>query len=173
MDLGPLARLQTLLRSFPSDWAYGSIAYVYDPSSHTYDWTAIEQDIGVPSLPSDYKQLMDGYGPLVIAGIFIVDPDDFAAAHELHADSLRDWWSQDLKPSGPIHPEPGGLLFCASTEGRETLWWDRSHTDPDQWTITWDAEFHRYTFNGTLTELLVAELTGHLRPRLTAFTLNE
>jgi hypothetical protein len=169
MDLDPLARLLSLLRSFPSDWAYDSIS----PSSRTYDWARIEQDVGVPGLPADYKQLMQGYSSLVVAGIFIVDPDEFAAMHELHAEPLREWWTRRPEGSRAIYPQPGGLLFCASTEGRDTLWWDTSHPDPDRWTITWEVEFDRHTFDGTLTELLVAELTDHLEPRLTAFTVSE
>lgn len=38
--------------------------------------------------------------------------------------------------------------------------------------IVWDAEFDQHTFDSTLTELLVAELTGVLEPQLTDFTVD-
>ncbi|AQZ68559.1 unnamed protein product [[Actinomadura] parvosata subsp. kistnae] len=67
-----------------------------------------------------------------------------------------------------FHPEPGGLLWCADTEGRDFIWWDTSNPDPDRWTMAWDVEFDRYTFSGTLTELVIADLTGRLDESLTA-----
>jgi hypothetical protein len=167
MGLDSLARLRNILQSFPSDWAYGRP----EPSSHRYDWAGVEQAIGVSGLPADYKRLMEDYGRLVIAGIFISDPNDFAAAHEMLAEDLREHWTEYSEESRPVHPQPGGLLLCASTEGRDALWWDTSQPNPDRWTITWDVEFDRHTFDGTLTELLVAELTGQLEPRLTDFTV--
>ncbi|HEX8628453.1 MAG TPA: hypothetical protein VF755_09825 [Catenuloplanes sp.] len=173
MDLDPLARLQAIMRSFPSDLAYDLSRYVYEPGSHPYDWPAVEQGIGVVGLPSDYKRLLEGYGPLGVGGIFIVAPDHFAARHDVHAASLRQFWSEFRPGSRSIHPDPGGLLYCASTEGRDVLWWDTSDPDPDRWTIVWDVEFECHRFDGTLTELLVAELTGELRPQLTDFTVSE
>ncbi|TCO61152.1 SUKH superfamily protein [Actinocrispum wychmicini] len=172
MDLEPLARLRTVLASFPAGLAYEMSGLVYDPSSRAYDWAAIENSVGV-GLPADYKRLMDGYGSLVVGGIFIVSPDDFLAEHERLANDLRDWFADEPEGARPIHPEPDGLLLCASTEGRDILWWDTSNPDPDRWPILWDVEFDRHTFNGTLTELLVADLTGTLDPQLTAFTVGE
>ena len=117
--------------------------------------------------------LTTAYGPLVVAGIFVVDPDTFTATHDLHAAPLRQWWSDRPERARPVHPDPGGLLFCASTEGRDTLWWDTAHPDADRWTIVWDIEFDRHPFPGSLTELLAAELSGRLDPRLTAFATGD
>jgi len=46
-------------------------------------------------------------------------------------------------------------------------------SNPDRWTIVWDVEFEGHTFDGTLTELLIAELTGALEPQLTDFTADQ
>jgi hypothetical protein len=115
---------------------------------------------------------MDGYGDLVVGGIFIVPPEKLLSHHDVQANHLREWFADEPGSARPIYPEPGGLLLCASTEGRDVLWWDTSNPDPDRWPILWDVEFDRHTFEGTLTELLVSDLTGVLDPRLTAFTIN-
>ncbi|MBP2337695.1 hypothetical protein JOF41_003873 [Saccharothrix coeruleofusca] len=169
MDLAPLARLRAVLACFPTGLAYDMSGLLYDPSSHAHDWTAVEDGVGI-GLPTDYKRLMDGYGDLVVGGIFIVSPDNLPAEHEVQANGLRDWFADEPGGARPIHPDPGGLLLCATTEGRDVLWWDTSNPDPDRWPILWDVEFDRHTFDGTLTELLVAELTGALDPQLTDFT---
>ena len=135
---------------------------------HTYDWPGITASLGVAGLPSDFKRLAEAYGPAVINGIFVVDPDRFAESHETHAEYLRRFWAAEPQDAIPVHPEPGGLLLCAMTEGRDTLWWDTAPPDPDQWTITWDVEFDQHRFAGTLTELIIADLTGRLEPALTA-----
>jgi hypothetical protein len=172
MEFEPLARLRTVLASFPPDLAYEPSGLRYDPSARSHDWTAIEAGVGV-RLPTDYKRLMDGYGRLVVAGIFIVSAEDFLAEHETQANSLRDWFAREPEGARPIHPEPGGLLLCATTEGRDVLWWDTSNPDPDRWPILWDVEFDRHSFDGTLTELLVADLTGALDPLLTGFSASD
>ncbi|ATE54554.1 SMI1/KNR4 family protein [Actinosynnema pretiosum] len=170
MEPDSLARLRTVLAAFPRGLAYDMSGPRYDPAFHAHDWTAVEERVGT-RLPADYRRLADGYGGLVVAGIFLVTPDDLPAVHEAHANSLRDHFAHRPDLARPVHPEPGGLLLCATTEGRDILWWDTTAPDPDRWSIVWDAEFAAHTFPGTLTELLVADLTGVLRPRLTAFTV--
>ncbi|WP_433211829.1 hypothetical protein [Microtetraspora malaysiensis] len=128
------------------------------------DWTEIERTVGL-RLPADYKRLTETYDPVVINGLFVEQPEDLRERHDEFAGELDD--GEDGAPFR-VHPEPGGLLWCGSTEGREWLWWDTSHPDPDRWTITWDVEFDRHTFDGTLTELLIADLTGTLPRPLTA-----
>jgi hypothetical protein len=148
------------------------------PTPRTYDWEATEREVGVPRLPTDYKRLLRAHGSavingfLTIYGISIADPDELVSSHQWQAGYLRDWWTQHPRDAGRIHPEPGGLLLCATTEGRDILWWDTSRPNPDQWTITWDVEFDRHTFAGTLTELLVADFTGRLDPPLTGAGLS-
>ncbi|MBG6093173.1 hypothetical protein [Actinomadura viridis] len=78
------------------------------------------------------------------------------------AEYLPDWSEQWDRPDGTdpeheytVHPEPGGLVYCGSTEGRDTLCWDTRDPDPDRWPVVSDKGIFP-----ALTELLVAELTG-------------
>jgi hypothetical protein len=92
------------------------------PTPRTYDWEAIERELGVPRLPTDYKRLLGAHGSavingfLTIGGISITDPDKLVSSHQWQAGYLRDWWTQHPQDAGRIHPEPGGLLLCAVTE---------------------------------------------------------
>lgn len=141
-----------------------------------YDWEAIERRLGVPRLPTDYKRLYETYSYghwIVLNGIFVEYPHDLASRHAIQAEILRKLaeptpeWGFEAGPHYPVHPEPGGLLYCGSTEGRSTLWWDTRDPDPDRWPV---LPGHREEAAGTVTELLVAELTG-IGPGLTAFGL--
>ncbi|MFC5751666.1 SMI1/KNR4 family protein [Actinomadura rugatobispora] len=133
----------------------------------TFDWEAAERRLGVPGLPSDYKRLYEEYGGhghwIVFNGIFIETPQGIAAEHPDQADILRD--DLDVLPSAApgrrytLHPEPGGLLYCGSTEGRDTLFWDTHDADPDRWPVV-NAGYGEAQKFGPLVELLVAELTG-------------
>lgn len=142
----------------------------------TYDWEGIERQLGVPWLPADYKRLYETYCYghwIVYNGIFVEHPHDLASRHTTQAEILRKLaepkpeWGLEGRPRYPLHPEPGGLLYCGSTEGRDTLWWDTRDPDPDHWPVKTD---HDEEGAGTITELLVAELTG-IGPGLTAFEL--
>jgi hypothetical protein len=130
---------------------------------HTYDWPAIEGALGL-RLPSDYKRLFEVYGTIGINGITIGHPEDLQQHHEEQVEYL----DQEDDEAVTVHPTPQGLLWCANTEGRDTIWWDTSDPDPDRWTMVWDVEFDRHTFPGTLTELVIADLTSRLAAPLTA-----
>ncbi|MGP4102506.1 SMI1/KNR4 family protein [Nonomuraea sp. KM90] len=132
-------------------------------SSDTCDWAGIERSLGL-RLPSDYKRLFERYGMIGINGISIVHPEELQEQHEQRAGYL----DRNADKAMAVHPAPGGLLWCADTEGRDFIWWDTSDPDPDRWTMVWDIEFDRHTFPGTLTELVIADLTGRLGKPLTA-----
>jgi hypothetical protein len=140
--------------------------------AHGYAWDRIESELGVP-LPTDYKRLLESRGPAYVNGIFLTNPARLVADHEIQAESLRDWWAERPASAGKVWPEPGGLLLCVTTEGREIVWWDTADPDPDRWTLTWDVEFSAHTFAGTVTELLIADLTGRLEAGLTSLTPND
>ncbi|MFF0776749.1 SMI1/KNR4 family protein [Nonomuraea wenchangensis] len=130
---------------------------------HTYDWPSIERSLGL-RLPSDYKRLFEAYGTIGINGITIGHPEDLQQQHEEQVEYLD--WEEDEAMA--VHPSPGGLLWCANTEGRDCIWWHTCDPDPNRWTMVWDVEFDRRTFPGTLTELLIADLTSRLASPLTA-----
>ncbi|WP_433515340.1 hypothetical protein ACQP2T_06800 [Nonomuraea sp. CA-143628] len=132
-------------------------------SGYTYDWPAIERALGL-RLPADYKRLFEVYGAIGINGITIGHPEELQQQHEERVEYLD--WEEDTAMT--VHPALGGLLWCANTEGRDTIWWDTSDPDPNRWTMVWDVEFNRHTFPGTLTELVIADLTSRLASPLTA-----
>ncbi|MEV6860028.1 hypothetical protein AB0M44_03335 [Streptosporangium subroseum] len=135
----------------------------------TYDWDAVEREVDVTGLPTDYKRLYEEYGPrFAVNGFFVAGPAEIASLHALHTNFLRKWCKDNGRPEDAdpgdhytVYPEPGGLLFCGSTEGRDVLCWDTKNPDPSKWPIV-NADYGGpEVFTGTLTELLVAELTGH------------
>ncbi|XVQ09947.1 hypothetical protein ACQP1W_46780 [Spirillospora sp. CA-255316] len=137
-------------------------------SPATFDWEAIERRLGVPRLPSDYKRLYEEYGGhghwIVYNGFFIDTPHDIPDRHPDHADGLQEFTLDRIGPRDDgrrytVHPEPGGLLYCGSTEGRDTLYWDTHDPDPDRWPVVNAGYGHIEEF-GPIVELLVAELTG-------------
>ncbi|WP_152563952.1 SMI1/KNR4 family protein [Actinomadura welshii] len=129
-----------------------------------FDWDAIAEELGVPGLPSDYKRLHEEYGSNVaLNGIFVAGPLELASLHQTFAEYLPNWSQHWDTPPGTdpehvhsVHHDSGGLVFCGSTEGRDTLCWDTRDPDPDRWSVVGDGGT-----SSTLTELLVAELTGN------------
>ncbi|MEW2357707.1 SMI1/KNR4 family protein [Spirillospora sp. NPDC029432] len=131
----------------------------------TYDWEALERGLGVPRLPTDYKRLYETYSGghwIVLKGIFVEHPRDLAARHAGQATFIRDVRVQDPARPGRRHvpfPEPGGLLYRGSTEGRDTLCCDTQDPDPDRWPVV-NLGYGDVEEFGPIVELLVAELTG-------------
>lgn len=152
----PLAQLETIIGPAPA--------------GHGYDWAAVEADLPVTGVPTDYRRLMSVHGALTINGIRLIGPDELVEEQAEHAELLADSWGDDPDEALLFYPEPGGLLVCATTESRQILFWDTTDPDPDRWTIVWDVDIFRETFAGTLTELLLADLTGRLEPRLSSRT---
>lgn len=132
----------------------------------THDWDTIESELGA-KLPTDYKELQESFsGPTAWNGFFLVAPAKVAYHQEMYRDFLEDWCHDDRPEDADpdeyfdVFPAPGGLLHCASTEGRDVLCWDTRDPDPDRWPVV------RLDFGGpveygcTITELLVDVLTG-------------
>ncbi|WP_433146406.1 SMI1/KNR4 family protein [Actinomadura nitritigenes] len=153
----PLAQLRTIIGP-------GRPATARDAG---YDWEAIEQELGVPALPADYKRLYEVYGAggrFAVNGIFVQAPDGLAEHLAEYGHYYRKWAENCRNPANPDrrykgYPEPGGLLYCGSTEGRDTLCWDTAGPDPDRWPVV-NLGYGDVVEFGPLTELLVAELTG-------------
>ncbi|WP_139360892.1 hypothetical protein [Mycobacterium sp. D16R24] len=133
------------------------------PQPRTHDWHEIEGKLGF-GLPTDYKRLHDAYGRVHLNGIFVSAPDEVWHLHDMHASVLDDAFEW-RRPTGP-----GGMLLCATTEGRSTVVWDTANDDPDAWPLIVDDGYGRMP--GTLTELLVGELTD-TGPGLTSFELGD
>ncbi|MBE1536605.1 SMI1/KNR4 family protein [Actinomadura algeriensis] len=130
-----------------------------------HDWDAIESDLGT-KLPADYKKLQESFSDTVWNGFFVAAPKEVASDHEFHRDLLEDWCDDDRPEDADpdeyfdVFPAPGGLLYCASTEGRDVLCWDTRDPDPDLWPVVrLDFDGH-VDYGCTITELLVDVLTG-------------
>lgn len=174
LSLGPVARERTFTRADHQvaglepepEVARDPLAQlrtiVAPTETHRYDWPEIEREIGIARLPADYQRLAETYGPFVLNGIFVADPIALAELHQSHA---------FLVEPHAVHPQPGGLLYCGATEGRDGLWWDASDPDPDRWPVVCEPAFQ--TFAGTLTELLVAQATGTSDIALADFGLGD
>lgn len=193
LSLPPLPRERTLIPAgHPVDFTPPDEVGTRDPLAQlqtivgpgtpgTYDWETIERQLGVPHLPSDYKRLYETYCYghwIVFNGFFIEHPHDLAASHASHAELLLEmaepkpeWGMFERGPRPVVHPEPGGLLYCGSTEGRDWLLWDTRDPDPDRWTVRTD-DGEDAQGGGTITEFLVAELTG-VGPGLTCAELGD
>lgn len=134
----------------------------------SFDWAAIEADLGRP-LPPDYKLLHETYGSLtdgvtnnrkalVWNGINFPPPLALKKEHESHAKYRA--FTRILESSEPDSPDADDLLLCCATESRDLLAWDTRNPDPAQWPVL-NLEYAGPTvFPGTVTELLVADLTG-------------
>jgi hypothetical protein len=137
----------------------------------SFDWAAIEADLGRP-LPPDYKTLYEAYGKedddgepygtgtLMWNGINVPSPIALKKTHELFAGS-------SLSSVGE-HPSSGSvtgddLLLCASTVERELLAWDTRNPDPAQWPVLYIEHIDSRFLPGTLTDVLIAALTRVLR----------
>jgi len=85
-------------------------------------------------------------------------------------DTLEDM-CEDAGSGYRVHPAPGGLLLCLSTESGGLLCWDTRDPDPGAWPVVYLDE-EEEVFPGTLTEPLVAEMTG-TGPDLADFGLGD
>jgi hypothetical protein len=146
------------------------LATIIGPGSpQACDWPAAERGLGRP-LPSDYKRLHEAYGsPFAQNGLFVSAPGELLSTHTMLADTLADM-CEDAGSGYQVHPAPGGLLLCLTTESRDLLCWDTRDPDPDAWPVVYLDE--EEVFPGTLTEILVAELTG-TGPGLAEFELGD
>jgi hypothetical protein len=182
LSLGPVARERTLTRAGhePADPGaepevardpLAQLGTIEGPTeSHRYDWPEVEREIGVARLPADYRRLAETYGPFAFNGIFVAEPIALAGLHQMHVGLIEE--DENGQPRA-VHPQPGGLLYCGSTEGRAGLYWDTGDPDPDRWPIVCDTGSEPETFAGTLTELLVAQATGTSDIDLAAFELGD
>jgi hypothetical protein len=62
--------------------------------------------------------------------------------------------------SDPGFPSAGELLLCCTTESRHLLAWDTRDPDPARWPVIDLKWAGPVVFPGTVTELLIADLSG-------------
>lgn len=154
----PLAQLKTLVGPGRAD-------------SLSYDWAAIEADLGRP-LPPDFKLLHETFGRITPGGgpgslphrydalnwngITVPSPLALKKTHERYAGDDGFYTTGKLPMD---FPAPNELLLCCTTAGRDLLAWDTRNPDPARWLVINMHASDPEVLPGTLTELLVAELT--------------
>ncbi|MFJ8753037.1 SMI1/KNR4 family protein [Streptomyces sp. NPDC102441] len=130
-------------------------------------WQAVEASLGM-SLPQDYKQLADRYGP----GVF----NDYV--HVYHPQGMTEFVNltgpmpgriraqlrkDDEQGTHPVPYDPETLFACAGTDNGEYLFWITDPAaDPDHWRIAVNEARGPgwFTYDGTLTAFLTAVLGG-------------
>lgn len=139
-------------------------------ASLSFDWAAIEADLGRP-IPPDYKTLFEAYGRgdddgepygtglLAWNGIYVPSPVALKKTHELFAEGFS--YVERHPSAGSV--TGGDLLLCASTVERELLAWDTRNPDPAQWPVLYIEAIDSRVLPGTLTDVIIAALTRVLR----------
>lgn len=133
------------------------------------DWAEVEAALDSP-LPADYRALVDRYGTggvgdflwlltpftrsqdqnLLVAGRRIL-----VAYRAIQAD-------EPARYPFPAYPDEGGLLPWAVSDNGDTLYWQTSGDDPDQWpVVVFNGDHNRHeTFAGGAAAFLADWLGG-------------
>jgi hypothetical protein len=101
------------------------------------DWAPVHARLGL-TLPADYREFIDTYGPGTFGDIRIAAPGaprewGLFALLERKYDQVRDLPRGEWDP--PYYPEPGGTICWGETTGGHTCGWAPVRSDPDQWTV--------------------------------------
>ncbi|MEU8893520.1 SMI1/KNR4 family protein [Streptomyces sp. NPDC048442] len=124
-------------------------------------WAAVESRLGAP-LPSDYKALVETFGPGLFDGFHCVFmPDDLIKSAELEATLGQAAW----EPHPPF-PAPGGLVPWMGNEHEQSFYWITEGSDPDRWPVYvgGDGPEAGTRFACTATEYLFRHLTDPQHP---------
>jgi hypothetical protein len=146
------------------------------------NWQHIEDELGLV-FPSDYKQLVATYPPLVINDwLEIHHPVMTGLGGNLisYAGSLlplvRGWpapqWyvthiprrecRTDRQPPFPVYPDPAGLFHWGFTETNVHCLW-LTDPNPEKWTVVIADECTCWHYKGSLTTFLVDFLENNVR----------
>ena len=132
------------------------------------DWAALEERLGV-RLPSDYKWLVEQYGPGKFADfLHVLQPvTQFAPIRLEDSANRASEILEQLRESGETIPYlTEELIPVGTTDNGDTIYWvRRPEPDPDRWKITVNAARNTQwpEFNGGIVQFLVATLSGHHR----------
>ncbi|WP_141726023.1 SMI1/KNR4 family protein [Actinacidiphila rubida] len=137
-------------------------------------WDQVEAELG-HELPSDYKWLVENYGPGTIDGFLeVLQPVTKFAPIRLQSRVAR---SREILKTCVDHGEvipadPSELVAVAVTDNGDTIYWvTRPRHSPDSWTIALNAarndlwEFFDGGVVSFLTATLAREVTFALFPR--------
>ncbi|MFD7026430.1 histone-like nucleoid-structuring protein Lsr2 [Streptomyces sp. NPDC059917] len=133
------------------------------------DWNAIERKLGT-GLPQDYKDLVDRYGPGQFCGfISLYQPHGAGQWADLTGPMparLRERIEEvrgSARTPWPLPHAPQHLFAMGSTANGDYLFWvTQPDGVPDAWAVAVNEALRApwFTYPGTLTEFLLAVLTG-------------
>nr|WP_202478366.1 histone-like nucleoid-structuring protein Lsr2 [Streptomyces sp. SID5470] len=116
-------------------------------------------------MPRDYKELSAAYGPGSFCNFLHVYHPSGSLTGPLAA-SVQEQLQRDRdQGTFPVPYDPRHLLVAGVTDNGNYLFWiTEPESDPDHWRIAInEARGHDwYTYDGTLTDLLTAFLSGEL-----------
>ncbi|MET9498439.1 histone-like nucleoid-structuring protein Lsr2 [Streptomyces sp. NPDC006552] len=139
------------------------------PAPSSVDWNSVETALGM-ALPKDYRQLASRYGPGSFCGYLSLrhplGMTDWIDLTGPMTTQLRNQLEDDRARGRSVPYAPQDLFPIAVTDNGEFGFWHTAPAqDPAAWTIAVNeargAEW--FTFDGTLTEFLVAVLSGRTR----------
>lgn len=141
------------------------------------EWSIVELAFG-SEFPSDYKELIDQFGPSIISEFikirtpFTWDANvNLISYNRLALDGLRELkqeFGEDICPY-PIYPEPGGLVLWGDTENGDQLFW-RTQGPPSDWKVitnesrSGNYEEWDYSMSGFLVALLTQRIDSNVIP---------
>ncbi|MEV0810323.1 SMI1/KNR4 family protein [Micromonospora sp. NPDC050200] len=122
---------------FDSD-SFRQVVAPPDRAPTAVDWDTVEARMGV-LLPSDYKWLVENYGPGLFGGFFyILYPGSSRKGLDLEYQHERTTWALEyLAERGHSLPRnPADLLsFGRSENGDVAYWVIGQRDDPDRWSV--------------------------------------
>lgn len=138
-------------------------------SELTVDWDALSQSWG-RAFPSDYQQFMTIYGAGTIQRFLVIwapepkgtEPPTMSGGMQRETETAELVWTMMRKAPDLLDADPL-LITWGGDAGADTLCWDASGEDPDQWPVLVaardDAMWRRYDCG--MVEFLVRTLQGN------------
>lgn len=124
------------------------------------DWARVEADLGV-RLPTDYRSVVDTFGPGDFLGIKLAVPA--ARTPEFDLRRLVEAAPEIVRTGGPAiepyFPEPGGLVPWGFTDAGHVFFWAPISDDPNKWPVVMGTAGHRAIFHRTMSGVLLAHVT--------------
>ncbi|MGI5218949.1 hypothetical protein [Nocardia sp. CA-290969] len=143
-------------------------------SGRDFDWTPVQQRLGVTALPQDFEDLLAAYGDVRFCNVLrLYRPSTqpyldlaevtLASREPLASDEFGEP-PTDLPPG--VSVDPANLIQWGGSFSGDYCLWDAGDPDPDNWTLVFtDIDKIQWGFySGTVTEFILDWLRGHTTP---------
>ncbi|MGW8782272.1 Lsr2 family DNA-binding protein [Streptomyces sp. NPDC055796] len=133
-------------------------------------WEHVESALGM-TLPTDYKQLADHYGPGAFCTYIHIyhphGPTEFVNLTGPMPARIRAYLRKDFdQGTHPVPYDPGRLFAIGGTDNGEHIFWITDPVpEPDRWRIAVNEARgpQWFTFDGTLADFLTSVLSGQTK----------